>query len=549
MKHIVRYSVAVVAFIVVVLSIASCKKDNNYNYKATCISFSMDTLVLFGGEEVTVTVQNNGKDTWIATLDNHIKEVYFTEYPTDLEPGEQCTFSVVCYRTYGDMEVHRDKLVFTSSLGYVELPYVSFPYRVENPCFVSKKLYFPQGVSNFKFPIDNSGSTSISYSITSSSGKAELSSSSGRIQRYGRAEIDVKVNDPSYWQGNNSVELYVTSGNHVDTICVAMEKKQILEGEDLKAAYSRTADRLVILSESSLMVYNTTNRTFDVIKLPSYPYNFTLSPDGSKAIVRCENGFAYVNLDNLYIIDEFEFDGINSYDIYYLILMSDGWAYLWYDGNLYNSDLNDDSHKTNLVAEYLDPSLLHPSGNYLYSFGYGFTNKYAFHHDELEFIEEFELENNEDYILDFSPQGDKLFTYFGSAYQVSDMPNDNLEIIGKIEVGFDEEDYPSQYLHSFSCVSYNEVNHRLYMVENTQGEQKHKFPCVYVSNLDDLQPVENIYTEPILSMDASGLVSMKWNYVPMYAFVNAEGNTLYVVSAKNFLYGFEIQWIFESIAL
>lgn len=547
MKQIAKY--LSFALLVFVLSVAGCKKEN-YNNIATCLILSADTLTVHGDEEVTLTVRNDGWDTWEYRFHSAYSDIYCNDSPGDLEPGEEGTFRFSCQRDRDDVEVHRYELIITSNLGYVVIHFLSLPENIENQLCVNKKIYFPNGVSNFKFPIDNCGSTAITYSITSSSGKVELPLPSGRILPYGRAEIEVKVNDLSFWQGNNSAELYVNSGNVIDTVRVFMEKKQMIEGYDFQATYSLSANRLVLISnESKLLVYNTVSQSFNTIKLSSFPLSFSVSPDGKHALIKANDKFIYVNLDDLYVIDEFILNGIDPYEVQGMALISDGWLYFCYEDYMYSMDLNDAYHKVvslNLRASSL---LLHPSGDYLYSDYYSTIKKFAIHDGEAELLSNFNLFDSFDNILSFSKEGDKLFTSNGTIYQVSDYPEDNLELIGKAEIGFDEEDYALYHSYELSCVNYNDLNHRLYMVEYYDYYYyKHQYPCVYVSNMDDLQPVENIYIEPSLTMAASGLVSMTWDRKPAYAFVSADGSTMYMLSVRYFDLPIE-EWALEIIPL
>lgn len=545
MKQIAKYLSFVL--LVFMLSVAGCKKEN-YNNIATCLKLSADTLAVHGDEEVTLTIRNDGSDTWDYRFHSAYSDIYCNDYPGDLEPGEEGTFRFSCQRDRGDVEVHRYELIITSNLGYVVIHFISIPENIENQCYVNKKIYFPNGASSFKFPIDNCGSTAITYSITSSSGKVELPLPSGRILPYGRAEIEVKVNDLSFWQGNNSAELYVNSGNVIDTVRVFMEKKIMIDGNVTDAAYSGSLDKLVYLTDkSTLVIFDPITKTHDVIRLTRSGYPLALSPDGTKALVGYGNGVALIDLQNQYVITEVEWDV--QYPIESIALGSDDWAYLGCEDGLYCADLNSFNLELSPTIWTTSKLFIHPSGNYLYDMMHSRIYKYAVHDGEMNFMQHFELDDYDEYMLGFSKEGDKLFTSNGSIYQVSDHPEDNLELIGKAEIGFDEEDYALYHSYELSCMNYNDLNHMLYMVEYFDDYYYyHQYPCVYVSNLDDLQPVENIYTEPSLTVDASGLVSMTWDWKPAYAFVSADGSTIYLLSVRYFDLPIE-EWALEIIPL
>lgn len=546
MKHVNKIFRIALSLLFVALLNASCKKDNStINEEATCLSLSTDVLVFHGEEELNLTIQNNGSEQWKWKVSSDLTNLHIDYSSDELAPGETETFRIFYNRNRSDIEVHRKNLVLTSNLGYVVINLISFPENVENQCYVNKQIYFPQGVDSFKFPIDNSGSTSISYSISSSSGQVELPSASGTIQPYGRAEVVVNVKNPELWQGNNSVELHVNYGSVVDMVRLSMEKKHILDGHDFCAAYSKTANRLVLVSDDDkLLVYNSENHSFDVLKVSSYyPFEITLSIDGSRALVKTENSFVYVNLEDLYVIDEFRFVGVDHWNVENVVLGQNGWAYFIFDDYLYCSDLNSANHEVVSTGENVSNLTMHPSGNYMYSLQNSMVIQYACHDGEVELLNRFEFIG--DYyssdILYFSQQGDKIFAKNGTVYQFADGLENNLVFLGQVEFDAEEDDYQP---YRYECVDYNESNHSLYLVE--EDAYNRRYPHVYVSSLDDFQPAGSIFPEPLITMDGSGMVSTQWDMIPKYVFVNAEGSKLYMISYHDYDFA---PWTLEIIDL
>ena len=414
--------------------------------------------------------------------------------------------------------------------------------------FLSDTLFFVRQDDEETLAISNYGNVTLHYSITSSSGFVQLSSTEGEVGMGETAEVLVTIDRENLLTVDRP-ELYVTINDAVHTVTLMAEKKAFLEKDVTDAEYSKATDLLVYTaSDNTLNIYHPDTKETDVVPLFYPPLCVSISPDGTKAVVGHDAYATYVDLETKAIINTNDVPCKPS-DI---VLANSGWTYVFpssgyrifcLDMNLPNAPVSE--HTGNSIY-HNTKAKIHPSGKYIYGADNGLSpadiEKYDIQNGTAAYL--YDSPYHGDYALGgdlwLSEDGNKIYTKAGTAVKTSESQSFDMIYNGRMML-----ENSSTYL-SIVWLDQLESNHELFLLSRyTNWDNEKNRPYVYVHNSENLLFEQKIRLEDYLVPKYGGGVTI-YAASPYFVFANSNGQELYVITqaiGSGLLYEWAIQTI------
>ena len=412
---------------------------------------------------------------------------------------------------------------------------------------VNDTVYIYTNGENGNLHIQNTGTVSFEYSITTSTDAITLSTREGLLLADDGIDISVTVSNTQLFNESNP-ELYIAIDNTIDTVQVMMERKQLLNKDIIDLEYSKANNSLVyVTTDCMLNIYHIDTRIIDEIPLFFSPLCVSVSPNGAKAAVGHDAHVSYVDLLTKEVILTNDI-ACEAYDI---VLSDQEWAYVspknaqW--ERIHCLDLSVPNSIEVLStggSVYGNSKLrLHPSSDYLYVVDGSSILKFDIHTGLATCLLDSSITTGGDFWL--SEDGYRLFAAYGKVYKTSTTPSVDMTYNGTISF-IDASLY--NYNYPIVWLDHSQTNHALYIVYNTFSsgfDEPPHLPFVYIHNYDNLIYQNKIKLEPYFMVGDSGVTTLI-DAKPVYVFANDNGGEIYVIT-KAYGSAMDSSWAFQTI--
>lgn len=535
-KHFV--SICLIATFVI-LSVSGCKTDP---LSAGHLRVSTDTIIIHGTEIQHFEIENTGFKDCTFQISNHPTWLFVRPEYGKIKSDERTSINIAA-DTYHCNEALtgsalKDKFFIESDDDYIAITAIYIP-DVGTTCQVPDTVCYPANVDNFRFAINNYGSHTLPYSITTQSASIQLPSPTGQVPPFGQAAVEVRLNSQQSCD-EITLSININGQDHITRLMASNHTK--IEAEVVDADYSKSTDMLVCaLNRPSLIVYHPTSQTLNEIHLPDYPNCVTLSLDGTKAAVGHDKSISYVDLMSNMVICNRAVRG----DVFDIALGPNQLAYFtsveeqWNDIHYLDLSQPYSTEKTGGSIHGKTHITLHPSGKSLYipiSLSPESIEKYDIQEIDPDYVHETRFDEGHyiEGMLWHSDDGNRLFTRGLSVLRTSDNILDDLDFLGEIVLDGSIVFPQDSWRNKLVWLDHNGATQRIYLIpetedyyyENSSTQLKY---YIYIDDDSSLQPIGKIGLGDFIMMDGTGLL-FPTSSLPKYVFSNSDGSKIHILS-------------------
>ena len=299
--------------------------------------------------------------------------------------------------------------------------------------------------------IKNFGLIPFTWNLTSQASFLTSDVSNGLLNEGESINISLELDKTDLFTQDYNVELLLE--NDLDeTIIISVEihnyreEKWLISGRIVDAEYDKINDKIIAVSNVPRQIrkFDPETNLIESLSLPNIPTCISVSQDGQFAAVGYNNGFYYIDLSSMSIVEIYT-EIENVFDI---ILAPNNWVYLSLDISgsgqseiqCVNLDNGENFESTGGFLLYEKVAMrLHPSGEYLYCIE-PISSSEIKKYDITGGIAQYLYESNTDISghitgIWISDIGDKAFLNNKMVFNLSTVQSNEIELIGELEDG------------------------------------------------------------------------------------------------------------------
>lgn len=332
------------------------------------------------------------------------------------------------------------------------------------------------------------------------------------------------------------VEFTSCRKNKDDEISIS-DGKIILETEVIDAEYSKKTDLLIYASSKphQLHVYSTGKNTRKTIDLNFAPLSVAIALDGKTAVVGHDARISYIDLVSMRVTKVYDV----SCEVFDIVLSPNNWVYAF--------PKRDQAVKVHCIelatgVETLNPfqlirerskAKIHPSGKYLYVADNGVSPsdivKFDIQYGTAQYMYDSPYHGtyNIDGDLWFSEDGNRIFVKGRTVLKSSEVKTQDMVYNGTVP---HDTVFANYYMHrSIIGLDHSQATNALYVINKGTNWDDPGLPFVYIHNALNLDYIKKIPLETYTATDNYGYSVVK-GVEPLFVFVNAKGNRLFVIT-------------------
>lgn len=532
-----------------------CKKESQEESgpQTRPVQASTDTLVFTNDGSKTFTLTLVNKDT---------SEFRITSYPdwvqvyplSGMLTHDPKTITVTATIMEKEPGTYTSMLNIFTNLNSVHV-WVKGIVPVHSSFIVPDSILFTEFKDTVHFTITNKGNKATGFSTSSSGSTLTFINGSGSLAPGISQQVIVNVNRTSLQTGTFTEKFFISGDNQVlDTVVATIknikENKLILSSDVTDAEFSRTSNLLVYVSAdaNNLSVYYPETGNIETVALSYPPTCISISSDGTRAIVGHDAHLSYVNLVTKLVIRTYDI----SCSVFDVVLADNSWAYAMPTGYQWEKircvNLTDGSEtlSTGYDVNAETKLKMHPSGNYIYGADNHISptdiEKYDIRPGTLAYM--YDSPYHGDYPIDgdlwLSEDGSRIFTKGKSVFKTSEIQEQDMLYNGTIYFEGSSSGY-----NTITWLDISSAAGNLYILFSGPYYSDPNMPYLYIHNSGNLVYKSRIELEKYVVPDGQGGGSL-YDAEPFFAFTNASGNTVYVIT-KGTGSGLLHQWAIQKV--
>lgn len=443
------------------------------------------------------------------------------------------------------IDLYVDNLYDTRIVPVVGIPGDHILYSIPDT------LVFQSGDDDKPLHIKNSGNAEITYSISSSTSYASLSSTSGTLAEGAETNIMVHI-DRNGILTESDPKLIVTINDSNIPVSLFVEKKQIIDADVIDAEYSKTTDLMVYVTTAcTLNVYNPATQSTESIPLSYYPTCVSLSSDGTKVAVGHDANVTYVDLTTMSVVNTFPI----SCEALDIVMADNGWAYIFPKRDQWESIRCIEITNPNAMESTSGgwdiyagtKAKMHPSGKFIYGAINGLSpddiEKYDIQNGTASYM--YDSPYHGDYSMGgdlwFSEDGSRIFVRSGCVFKASEIQSLDMTYNGRLTT----ED-ASNY-NQIKWIEHSESMNDIFIIcsGNNYYWEASNNPYVFIHNAANLIFKDKIRLENYFVPMNNGMVK-QYQPNPHFVFANSTNGEIYVIT-KAVDSGLQHEWAIQTI--
>lgn len=296
--------------------------------------------------------------------------------------------------------------------------------------------------------IKNPGFTPFTWNLSSGASFLQPNILNGILNEGETVDITLEVDRSDLFTQDYDVELLLEN-DLGETIIISVEihnyreEKWLISGRIIDAEYDKNNEEIIVVSNfpNEIRKFDPLTNSIESLNLDNTPNCISISQDGQFAAVGHSEGFYYINLSSMTLVENYTEIG-NTFDI---VLAPNNWAYLFLEVpgsgsekiqcvNLENGEVFE---SLGLTPHEETKAKLHPSGDYIYAVE-PISPTGIIKFDITGGVAQYLYEgprtlSNNLYDIWISDDGNKIFLNDKTIFSSSSMQSEDISLLGELE--------------------------------------------------------------------------------------------------------------------